>query len=325
MAEGKIMARVERGTFPQPEQHRLGQWVEKHWLPIAAASVGIPSLAGGVMYLWTRLANPSEEMPAQTPSIVRTIEEKPQEPPAGITLQVPTKTPTFIPTKTPEPTVTPTPKPTETPTKTPTPELPKPTSLTAENIDRFTTSVPKEEFQKLVEAQPDKFVFPVKPSSKDVEIKYRDIPSGTPETTKNNYKTVGIIGSENSESIEFFSPFEGKISFLRTDPRNKEKITQIFISKQISPDTDLQTRIFATAITPLIADGQIKAGIPVARVGGKIDFSIITFQKLSQPIVINRPDGGQTKILAYVTYLTPSIFESSGWVEKDGKIVIPQK
>ncbi len=231
-------------------------------------------------------------------------------------LPPPTATPT--PTKTPEPTITATVEPTKTPPKE------KPASLTAENFSEFVGTVPNEEFQRLAKSQPDNFAFPLKPIGEEFKMSYKDIPSQSP-ATKGNYKTASISGSD----IKIFSPIDGEIIIRRDNYVDKNKITSIHIRRKISENTSLLVSISiatdnSTIISLINNTSSTERGSLLVKASGIVGVDISLQEILAEWIIINRPDGGITEIGGYATYLTPSIFESSGWISKDNKAVTSQ-
>ena len=285
----------------------------RHWgsVTLAAATIGG---AAYVAYLLNKPYTPDTQVKTTAP-VSDTF--KPADPGSDSEVVVPA-----ISTETPTPAATATA--TAEPTKAPPKE--KPSSLTAANFNEFVGRVSQEEFQKLAKAQPDAFAFPVK-SGEDFTITYKDNSTTSP-SAKSNYKSINITGSK----IKLVVPTGGDMHFEYNDRQNRDKITNIKISKKLSEDTTMEVNIVipistasGSSIVPAINnDQQVEKGVSLAEINGTVAINISLFQKLSQPIVINRPDGGQTEILAYVTYLTPSVFENSGWISQNGKAVTSQ-
>lgn len=216
-------------------------------------------------------------------------------------------------------TVSPTTTPTHEPTKIPLPKE-NPTSLTDENFSQFVRTVSQEEFNQLAKSQPDAFAFPAKPLSGDISITYTD--QAATASTDGHLRSININGS----NYLIIRPKDGELVFNRTYPPQKDKITQIEISKKITENITLKIDAHLLdlqgSITPTENVGS-EEGSPIARVNGPLRLNIYLFEKLPQPKIINNPDGSITGIIAYVTYITPSMFESSKWVNKNGQIVIP--
>ena len=202
--------------------------------------------------------------------------------------------------------------------ETPAPILETPSRLTGENFARFTTAVSNEEFQRLLQEQPDKFPFPAIPGSSDFEMGNLER-APLAENTKGNVKTIEMTGS----NYLIVSPIDGEIVINR-DPRS-QKVGSIDIRKKISDNTTLWARVgimaTATIISPFLDNGQVAAGMALANVSGPSRWSFISGEKLPAPITVKDSTGTFT-FSSMQTYITPPI-NGTGWVSKDGRIVIP--
>ena len=160
------MAHAEVPQYHNPHNplERLGHrvreipaWAGRHWKSLALTLAALGG-AGYASYLLARPYTPDTQVKTTIP-----VSDTFNRPDSGLGVIIPV-TPTEIPPTatappSPEPTAAPTVNPTET--ATPAPLKEKPTSLTAENFSEFVTTVSQEEFQKLTQAQPDAFAFPV--------------------------------------------------------------------------------------------------------------------------------------------------------------------
>ena len=290
-------------------------WAGRHWKSLALTVAAL----GGAGYVSIQLARPYTPDTQVKTTVPVSDTFKPADPGLDSEVLIPA-----IPTPTETATPSPTAKPTETaipePTKAPPKE--KPSSLTAANFNEFVGSVSPEEFQKLAKSQPDAFAFPVKPLGGDFQMTYQDIPTDI-ASMKGNGKAADMNGSD----MLLVSAIDGEMTVRKDDPFNKDKITSIWVSRKVSEKTTLIQYIYtgnSTSVSLVGSTGPSERGNAVAQVSGKVGISIYSSERLDQPIVINRPDGGKTGILAYTTYLTPSIFENSDWINQDGKAVTSQ-
>ena len=315
------MAHAEVPPFHNPLE-RLGEtvreipaWAGRHWKSLTLTLAAL----GGAGYVSIQLARPYTPDTQVKTTVPVSDTFKPADPGLDSEVLIPA-----IPTPTETATPSPTAKPTETaipePTKAPPKE--KPSSLTAANFNEFVGSVSPEEFQKLAKSQPDAFAFPVKPLGGDFQMTYQDIPTDI-ASMKGNGKAADMNGSD----MLLVSAIDGEMTVRKDDPFNKDKITSIWVSRKVSEKTTLIQYIYtgnSTSVSLVGSTGPSERGNAVAQVSGKVGISIYSSERLDQPIVINRPDGGKTGILAYTTYLTPSIFENSDWINQDGKAVTSQ-
>lgn len=298
-----------------PTPGEMLEWIGHHKTRLTMAAIAL----GGAGYLMVAHDRGSQN-PAVTVNNPISDTLKPADPgsdsEAVVPAVVPTETPIPPPTAKPTETATATPEPTKAPPKE------KPTSLTAANFSEFVGTVSKDEFKKLAKSQPDAFAFPVKSLSGDLEMTYQDIPTSV-ANVKGNGKSISATGS----NILLISSIDGNMTIRKDDHFNKDKITSIWIHRKLSENSFLTLYIYtgnSNDVSMIENVGPTERGQALAKVSGKVGISIYLQELLTEPVVINRPDGGKTEFNGYVTYLSPSIFENSGWVSKDGKAVTSQ-